>query len=322
MVDDSFDFAVVRPLLAADPDRYIHSAIRGGDNGSENRAGAVDGRSCYLGRRERLADGPLSGFADLITLNVNLRQLAQDVVESCDSPALLSHIYREVQALSVLDPTCGSGAFLFAALNILEPLYEAALERMDAFVLDRPAGHDDKLGEFRRVVEEMRSHPNRDFFVLKSIVVNNLYGVDIMEEAVEICKLRLFLKLVSQVDSFEQLEPLPDIDFNIRAGQCPRRLRQPRTCQALDRGGRADAARRPRRARPHHRGSRRDAGLRRPTPRTPPCRRPRRCRDPGRERGAAHPARCAWQRARPLSGPGVRHRRRRWGRLRGMAVNA
>jgi Eco57I restriction-modification methylase len=39
-----------------------------------------------------------------------------------------------------------------------------------------------------------------------------------MEEATEICKLRLFLKLVSQVDKFDDIEPLPDIDFNIRAG--------------------------------------------------------------------------------------------------------
>ncbi|WP_448541849.1 Eco57I restriction-modification methylase domain-containing protein, partial [Roseiflexus sp.] len=38
------------------------------------------------------------------------------------------------------------------------------------------------------------------------------------EEAVEICKLRLFLKLVAQVERVEQIEPLPDIDFNIRAG--------------------------------------------------------------------------------------------------------
>jgi len=53
--------------------------------------------------------------------------------------------------------------------------------------------------------------------------VNNLYGVDIMEEATEICKLRLFLKLVSQVEADTKkqnygIEPLPDIDFNIRAG--------------------------------------------------------------------------------------------------------
>jgi len=39
-----------------------------------------------------------------------------------------------------------------------------------------------------------------------------------MDEAVEICKLRLFLKLVAQVEQADQVEPLPDIDFNIRAG--------------------------------------------------------------------------------------------------------
>ena len=39
-----------------------------------------------------------------------------------------------------------------------------------------------------------------------------------MEEAVEICKLRLFLKLVAQLDRAESIEPLPDIDFNIRMG--------------------------------------------------------------------------------------------------------
>ena len=39
-----------------------------------------------------------------------------------------------------------------------------------------------------------------------------------MEEAVEICKLRLFLKLVAQLERYDQIEPLPDIDFNVRAG--------------------------------------------------------------------------------------------------------
>ena len=44
-----------------------------------------------------------------------------------------------------------------------------------------------------------------------------------MEEAVEICKLRLFLKLAAQVEPDGTknnlgIEPLPDIDFNIRAG--------------------------------------------------------------------------------------------------------
>ena len=68
------------------------------------------------------------------------------------------------------------------------------------------------------ILEDSKQHPKQDYFILKSIIVNNLYGVDIMEEAVEICKLRLFLKLVAQVESQDRIEPLPDIDFNIRAG--------------------------------------------------------------------------------------------------------
>ena len=67
-------------------------------------------------------------------------------------------------------------------------------------------------------MHQVEGHANERYFVLKSIIIDNLYGVDIMEEAVEICKLRLFLKLVAQLDSYEQIEPLPDIDFNVRAG--------------------------------------------------------------------------------------------------------
>ncbi len=76
---------------------------------------------------------------------------------------------------------------------------------------------------FRRVLKEINKHSNAEYFILKSIIVGSLYGVDIMEEATEICKLRLFLKLVAHVwrnDRRENmgLEPLPDVDFNIRAG--------------------------------------------------------------------------------------------------------
>ena len=68
------------------------------------------------------------------------------------------------------------------------------------------------------MLERIGQHPNRRYFILKSIIINNLYGVDIMDEAIEICKLRLFLKLVAQVEQVEKIEPLPDIDFNIRSG--------------------------------------------------------------------------------------------------------
>jgi Eco57I restriction-modification methylase len=155
---------------------------------------------------------------ELIKQNLDTRQFAQDVIENCSTPQMLLFIYLAVEEISILDPTCGSGAFLFAALNVLEPLYEACLDRMQAFLDELEVGDHEELGVFEAVLARVADHPNRRYFILKSIIIESLYGVDIMEEAVEICKLRLFLKLVSQIELVEDLEPLPDIDFNIRAG--------------------------------------------------------------------------------------------------------
>ncbi len=271
-------------LLAADPDRYIYPALRHGAElplPPEIAAGLADvskrdgwNRPApaeyalpteiwreVVARRQRYAEvksnlqSPTSNLHtvnDLITLNLDIRQFAQDVIAECEGPELLRAVWKAIESVTVLDPTVGSGAFLFAALNVLEPLYEGCLERMQAFVDDHDAGRlksrqparslpaeaelqsaqadfagvaatssrpsPAKYSDFRKLLARVAGRPSRRYFILKSIVVNNLYGVDIMEEAVEICKLRLFLKLVAQVERVEDVEPLPDIDFNIRAG--------------------------------------------------------------------------------------------------------
>jgi hypothetical protein len=179
-------------------------------------------RQRCLNLRQRLAAGEIHEVNELITNNLDIRQFASDTIAGSEGPELVRAFWQAIREVTVLDPTCGSGAFLFAALNILEPLYEACLDRMQAFVedLDRSGKvhSSKKFEDFRKVLADMARHPNRTYFIFKSIVVNNLYGVDIMEEAVEICKLRLFLKLVAQVETVKDLEPLPDIDFNIRPG--------------------------------------------------------------------------------------------------------
>ena len=86
------------------------------------------------------------------------------------------------------------------------------------------------LSDFREVLEQVEKHAIERYFVLKSIVLNNLYGVDIMQEAVEICKLRLFLKLVAQLETYDQIEPLPDIDFNRAIRQHPGGIHLPGCC--------------------------------------------------------------------------------------------
>ena len=184
-------------------------------------------REHYTKIKAKLASGEVSSINDLLTLNLDIQQFAQDVIENCEGPELLRAFWNAIEQITVLDPTCGSGAFLFAAVNILEPLYEACLDRMEAFVQDAErSGEKDrheKFTDFRQVLERVAAHPNRRYFVYKCIILQNLFGVDIMEEAVEICKLRLFLKLAAQVDPDESkdnlgIEPLPDLDFNIRAG--------------------------------------------------------------------------------------------------------
>lgn len=246
-------------LLRENPDRYIYEAVRKGVDlempasitaGIEDVAqrvgwnkSAADGfalptetwrehvarRQRCLDLRQKLAVGEVTSINDLITYNLDIRQFAQDVITSCESSDLLKALYQAIEQVSVLDPTCGSGAFLFSALNILDPLYAACLERMQGFVdednlrLSQEEGAKPRYEKFRATLAEMANHPNSRYFVLKSIMLNNLYGVDIMEEATEICKLRLFLKLVAQMEPQPKkknfgLEPLPDIDFNIRAG--------------------------------------------------------------------------------------------------------
>lgn len=256
------DGPVVWDLLWADPDRYIYPAVRHGVDLTlppEIAAGLNTTQPDLLERRKgwnkpapadyalpteiwrevvarrrrceairaKLATGEVRDINDLITLNLDIRQFARDVIDNCEGSELLRALWTAIEKVTVLDPTCGSGAFLFAALNILEPLYEACLERMAAFVADLDRSGEkhrpEKFSDFRQVLERVAAHPNRRYFILKSIILNNLFGVDIMEEATEICKLRLFLKLAAQVEPDATrvnlgIEPLPDIDFNIRAG--------------------------------------------------------------------------------------------------------
>jgi hypothetical protein len=190
-------------------------------------------RQRCLELRVKLRKGEVHQINDLITLNLDIWQFARDAIVNSEGPELLRAFWYAIAGripeksneklelgLTVLDPTCGSGAFLFAALRILETLYSDCLERMERFVEDLAVGnhHPEKYKDFKAILADIQKHPNERYFILKSIIIQNLYGVDIMEEAVEICKLRLFLKLVSQVESVDQIEPLPDIDFNIRAG--------------------------------------------------------------------------------------------------------
>ena len=166
---------------------------------------------------EKINNGEITSINDFITYNLDIRTFSADLLAKADN-RFVGWFYHALQEVSILDPTCGSGAFLFAAMNILEPLYEICIDRMQEFNQQNPLLFKNELAE---ITDKYRS--NIQYFIFKSIILRNLYGVDIMVEATEIAKLRLFLKMVAVVDVDRRadnlgLDPLPDIDFNIRCG--------------------------------------------------------------------------------------------------------
>ncbi len=240
-------------MLQENPDRYIYEAVRKGTalelpeniaKGIHNVAERKGWNTCappeyalpteiwrevverrirYFDLRANIENGDIRDINDFITYNLDIRQFAQDAVAQYEGSDFINAFYKALSKITVLDPTCGSGAFLFAALNILEPLYEACIERMRSFAEEDDQKGGKRFTHFRKVLQDIERHPNLQYYIYKAIILNNLYGVDIMNEAVEIAKLRLFLKLVTTVEVDYRkpnlgLEPLPDIDFNIRAG--------------------------------------------------------------------------------------------------------
>jgi Eco57I restriction-modification methylase len=253
---------VVWQQLKGDPDRYIYPAIKKGIELAlppEIEEGLHDvsrrdnwnrpAQNVYalptetwrevIARRQHFqqirlrsgADNPLS-IDDLVIYNLDICRFVQDVIESCEDHKTIQAFYESILELSVLDPTCGTGAFLFAALDILEPIYIACLDRLEQM---KPFNGSGVLNTQYSTLEpevyffrqEYSKHPNRRYAILKSLVTSNLYGVDIMEEAIEICRLRLFLKLLANLVRTEEIEPLPNLSSNIRignalAGSCKR----------------------------------------------------------------------------------------------------
>lgn len=95
----------------------------------------------------------------------------------------------ELAQVRLLDPACGSGAFLIQAFDQLHATYQASNDRL----------------------HELRGH--RTLFDLdKRILENNLYGVDLNEEAIEICRLSLWIKTA------ERGKQLTSLDRTIRVG--------------------------------------------------------------------------------------------------------
>jgi type I restriction-modification system DNA methylase subunit len=96
------------------------------------------------------------------------------ILDKCES-------IEDVRKIKVVDPACGSGSFLIRAMEMIFDWYK-------------------------------KYNPNADEFTKIDILLNNIYGVDLDEQAVEIARLNL---LINALDSRMKL---PDLSKNIKNG--------------------------------------------------------------------------------------------------------
>jgi type I restriction-modification system DNA methylase subunit len=101
-----------------------------------------------------------------------------------------------LDSISVVDPACGSGAFLVGMVNVLSELY--------------------------RIIYRHMKRDLTDFELKNKIIMRSLYGVDVMPWAVHAAELRLWLQLIVESDlrpdDLKAHPLLPNLNMNLRIG--------------------------------------------------------------------------------------------------------
>ena len=119
--------------------------------------------------------------------------LGKLIAERVESLPDLRQRIAELRKIRIVDPACGSGAFLIAAYERLEDAYEEIARQL------RIAAH---LQEAQNLVNEYPDY----------ILFDHLYGVDLSAESVEITQLALWIR------SARKGRTLADLSHNIRRG--------------------------------------------------------------------------------------------------------
>lgn len=152
------------------------------------------------------------------------------LVENTLGAYLAEHPER-LETLKVLDPACGSGAFLNQAHGFLKGAYQQRRAELEAAALAEQADaqadaaernakkrkRTSRVGGLLEVTDSGTVEVRRDLstewaYVNDAVLLRHIYGVDLNEESAEITKLSLWLK-TAKAD-----EPLRNLDSNIRVG--------------------------------------------------------------------------------------------------------
>ena len=148
---------------------------------------------------------------------------------------IIKNKYKAIlETIRICDPAVGSGHFLVSALNEIVYIYYK-LGLLNIPISDLKIENDEILikDNFGKNFEYIRPRLENDnhkiqrtlFNLKKSIIENNLFGVDINRNSCEITKLRLWIELLKNSyylsfdkENYHNLQTLPNIDINIKCG--------------------------------------------------------------------------------------------------------
>jgi len=139
-----------------------------------------------------------------------------------------------INSLKICDPAVGSGHFLVSALNEIIAIkselkvlldnegktlrdYHVEVQNDELIITDE----DGRFFEYNPNSHESQRIQETLFHEKQTIIENCLFGVDINPNSVKICRLRLWIELLKNAyyrQGTEELETLPNIDINIKAG--------------------------------------------------------------------------------------------------------
>ena len=132
------------------------------------------------------------------------RWVVDYIIKNTLGETLKSKTEEEAKNIKILDPACGSGSFLITA-------YQTLIDYWQNHQKNIFAGRGDKLEQLERAFKKRNGiliSPEQK----QRILLNNIYGVDLDDEAIELARLNLLLKMVGRRIK------LPSLAHNIKIG--------------------------------------------------------------------------------------------------------
>ncbi|MFS0518889.1 Eco57I restriction-modification methylase domain-containing protein [Nostoc sp. UIC 10607] len=195
-VQDDEDVAVDPEMLGKVFENMLASEERG-QNGTFYTPRGIVQFMCVESLSHYLADQTGMDLEVVKKLTEYDSELPDQDINQLLTKEQAKQLKKALDSVKICDPAVGSGAFPMGMMQVILSVKQAIAWRQ-GMTVERGSL---TISQWKR-----------------DIIANNLYGVDIKPEAVEIAKLRMWLSLVVDIPEIDDVEPLPNLDYKLMCG--------------------------------------------------------------------------------------------------------